>query len=197
MGSERAAGAARALIEAGADSLVSWGVAGGLQQELTSGTLLLPKQIACVWQQETLCPDEQWRSRLLDRLQSRLDINTETMLSVSAPVASTGEKRRLSDNGYAAVDMESYAIAEVAADAGVPCVILRAVADPADRALPPLATQSVDHYARLRPGLFLQALPRSGPGDLSALLHMGRATRQAGRSLKTVVQITDTGLMAP
>ena len=114
MGGERAARAARALIEAGATSLVSWGVAGGLNPELSSGTLLLPKHIARDGQKGKLLTDERWRTHLHERLQSELSINSDPMLSVSAPVEVTEKKRRLSRNEYAAVDMESYALAEVA-----------------------------------------------------------------------------------
>src|SRR5699024_7675936 len=112
MGGERAARAARALLEAGATSLVSWGVAGGLNPELPGGTLLLPRQIACDGRKDTLPTDERWRTRLHGRLQPELAINSDSMLSVAAPIEVAGKKHQLSRNGYAAVDMESYAIAE-------------------------------------------------------------------------------------
>ncbi|MBN2700424.1 MAG: phosphorylase, partial [Methylothermaceae bacterium] len=45
MGSERALAAADILYRAGANAVLSWGVAAGLQPELTAGTLVLPRRL--------------------------------------------------------------------------------------------------------------------------------------------------------
>jgi adenosylhomocysteine nucleosidase len=45
MGNSAAAAGSRALIEAGATALASWGMAGGLDPTLSAGAILLPTEV--------------------------------------------------------------------------------------------------------------------------------------------------------
>jgi adenosylhomocysteine nucleosidase len=55
----------------------------------------------------------------------------------------------LASRGFAAVDMESAGVAEAAAQAAVPFVVIKAVCDPSSRAVPALALQMLDARGRL------------------------------------------------
>jgi adenosylhomocysteine nucleosidase len=59
------------------------------------------------------------------------------LLDSAQVVAAVADKRALHvSSGAVAADMESYAVARVAAEAGVPFAAVRAIADPAERPLP-------------------------------------------------------------
>ncbi len=65
---------------------------------------------------------------------------TATLLSVDKVISSVEQKAELFDRyGAAMVDMESAALARLAAQRGLPLTVLRAVSDPADQVLPPQA----------------------------------------------------------
>ena len=75
-------------------------------------------------------------------------IVVERLAAANAPVLTVGAKAELHRaTGAAAVDMESLTAGRFALERGMPFAILRAVADPADRDLPPLILQAVDPKA--------------------------------------------------
>ena len=85
-----------------------------------------------------------------------------------------------------AVDMESLGVAEIAAHAGVPFVILRALADPAERALPKAAAEGLDDQGNVRLGAVLWSLLRD-PSQLPGLIRVGLDTNAALSALKAAV----------
>lgn len=87
--------------------------------------------------------------------------------------------------GAVAVDMESYWIAQVASDRGLPFLALRVISDAQQERLPPLA-QIVDESGT--PNLRLLALHLiREPGSLMALARMARNAGQARRALSAAV----------
>lgn len=196
MGRQRAARAAQALLAGGAESLVSWGVAGGLDPALANGTLLLPDRIMDSSLQDGLAVDTPWRARLLACLESVITVSTAPLISAETPAKNARDKARLFATGCAAVDMESHAVAQCAAQAGVPFVAVRAVADPAHAALPRAATAAMDEAGHMRPFALIGAIAASGGRDIKALGGLARATRCAEHTLATVRRLTGTDLLA-
>ncbi len=87
--------------------------------------------------------------------------------------------------GAVAVDMESFAIAQVAIQRGVKFAVARVVVDTATDNLPQAVIQATDargavNYPRLLSGLL------SRPSDLAALLRLARRYRVAMRSLRAL-----------
>ena len=158
-GRERARRAAERAVERGARALLSWGVAGGLSPQLRSGDLLLPRRIVSgsgEWPTH-----DGWRARLLRAL---TDVHEIDILHCGdAPVISPGEKQALALRGFGAVDMESAGVAEAAARAGVPFVAVKAVCDPAARAVPRLALRMLGPEGLLRWRSIVEAA-LAGPG---------------------------------
>ncbi len=73
------------------------------------------------------------------------------------PACSVAAKATLrAASGALAIDMESAAVAEAAAEAGVPFLVLRVIADPADRAIPPVALHGVAPDGSRRPWAVLR-----------------------------------------
>jgi hypothetical protein len=79
--------------------------------------------------------------------------------------------------------MESLAAGRFALERRTPFAILRAVADPADRDLPPLVFQAVSSDGRIRTAAVLGGLIRS-PGQLAGLVAAARDSRAAFGALR-------------
>ncbi|HEY3521332.1 MAG TPA: hypothetical protein VGK80_09855 [Rhodanobacteraceae bacterium] len=190
IGSDHARDAAGRLIKGGARALLSWGVAGGLSPSLRSGDLLLPRRVVALrgeWRTH-----DGWRERLLRVLPDVHEI--DALHCSERPLVSMDDKGALARRGFAAVDMESAGVAEAAAQAGVPFIAVKAVCDPAARAVPALALRMLDRNGHLRVSAILE-VARAGPrgwrelhalrGDFSA----ARASlRRAARMLPRVAE---------
>ncbi|WP_158045772.1 nucleoside phosphorylase [Skermanella pratensis] len=123
-------GAARLLAE-GADGLISFGIAGGLAPCLAPGTLVVASDVVL-----------EDGSRLAAGLPLGKAVPEAALRApvagVAAIVPGIAAKRDLHfRTGAVAVDLESGQVARLCADAGVPFAVVRAVADPAERELPP------------------------------------------------------------
>ena len=102
---------------------------------------------------------------------------------VSSPVSTARAKAELRvATGAAAVDMESLVAGRFAHERRTPFAILRAVADPADRDLPPLLLQAVGSDGRIKTAAVFGQLVRS-PGQLAGLVAAARDSRAAFRAL--------------
>lgn len=142
--------AARALLAAGATRLVSFGLAGGLDPALAPGTLVLATQV--ITDGQSWPTDAAWADSFPQALRAPL-------LGVTAPLTTGAAKATaFARTGAVAVDMESGAVARVAAVVGVPLLVLRAVADPARQVVPTAALRCMDDQGRLRPRAALAAL---------------------------------------
>ncbi len=164
---DKAEAEALRLASGGADVLVSFGLAGGLDPARTPGDLLIPSEIV----------DETGARHAVDAaLAAKLGLDCEAggapILGSETIVDSAARKAELfSAFAAAAVDMESHRVARAAAAAGRPVVVVRAVADPADRALPPSAMNAVDESGGVRTLATIAGLIRR-PMDLPALLSL-------------------------
>jgi len=170
-----AAVTAQRLIDAGATAIVSFGLAGGLDPILPPGTLIVPHAVAS--------DGRVWRTD--PALSARLGGSTGNVcLGWHSPVACPAEKRRLSqETGAVAVDMESGAVAAVAAASGVPFAVLRAICDPADRAVPPAALVALNAAGGLAAGRMTMSI-LAKPGQVGALLKLARDAAMARRALR-------------
>lgn len=187
IGPRRAAEAAGALIEAGAGALLSCGLAGGLDPALPPGSILIADTV--LDEQGAAWPtDPAWRQSLAARLAQGY---AGALVSVTAPVAQPSDKNRLRRaRGARAVDMESAAVARVAAHHGVPFAALRVIADPAWAALPRAALCALDGTGRVRAGRLAAALLRR-PADTLGLLRLARYNRRAEAGLRALARQLD------
>jgi hopanoid-associated phosphorylase len=181
---ERARAEAAALVANGAAALISFGLAGGLAPDLRPGDLLLPESV-CTPDGGSASIDRAWRERLDARLASRgLRAMGGPLAGSEHVVASPAEKQALrAATGAMAVDMESHAVAAVAGARGLPFLILRAVADPVDRAIPQTAIESLRPDGKIRALAVLGGIIRQ-PAQLLALLRLARDTTAAIRTLR-------------
>jgi adenosylhomocysteine nucleosidase len=191
---ERARQAASALIEQGARGLLSFGLAGGLGQELHPGDLLLP-EVVVLPRGAHVATDPAWRARLEARLlRSGPTVRGGLLAGSDRLLTSAEDKRRLREaTGAIAVDMESHAVAEAARQAGLPFVVIRAVADPAGQALPDAAGRALGPDGRVRPLAIARSL-LGRPHDLPALLALWRQSARAHAGLRRVALLAGAAL---
>jgi|HubBroStandDraft_3_1064219.scaffolds.fasta_scaffold52560_2 hopanoid-associated phosphorylase len=175
-------GLARALREAPA-GVVSFGVCGGLDPALKGGDLLLAR--AVIARGRAIAADAAWLEALGAALPHAMRGDVVSGDAIVGSIAAKGELRR--STGAAGVDMESHQVAKAAEAAGLPFAVLRAVSDPADRALPgaALAGFKTGPGADGEPdvGAVFRALARR-PWELPALIQTALDAAKAMRSLR-------------
>ncbi len=169
---------ARRLLADGATALVSFGLAGALDPKLAPGAVLIPDAVVTE-AGDRWAADEHMRARLalVCAAEGAAALGAESVIDTAA-----AKSALWMSTGAAAVDMESHRVAAVAAAAGAPLLVVRAVADPADRALPPAAASAVDEAGGVRVFATLAGVARR-PGDLAALMAL-KGDSEAG--LKTL-----------
>lgn len=194
MGPQAAARAAQDLVSAGAEALLSFGLAGALDPKLQPGAVVLPHTVidgAGV----TYVAYDPWRDRLAAQAAAIADaaLAGGVLLSVARPLSTVESKSQAhAVTGACAVDMESFAIAEVAARMGVRFAIARVVIDSATDALPLSVIRATGEFGDVNLARLLSGL-LSAPADLSLLLHLPRRYRAAMRTLRGLAQL-DLGL---
>jgi hopanoid-associated phosphorylase len=181
---EKAAAIAARMLEQGADGLISFGIGGGLAPGLRPGTLVVASAVDLGG--ATLAADPAWFRHLANQFpQARQGI----VCGVSAAVVTPKEKAALhAETGGLLADMESGAVAEACAAAGKPFAVLRAVADPAERAIPPFALQGLDEEGGTRILPVLKGLLLH-PFGLPALLALARDSQAALRALGAAARL--------
>lgn len=133
-----------------------------------------------------LTTDTPWRKRLLARIDGSIQAVSATIASSVHPVSKPDEKRLLAERtGAVAVDMESQAVVQAAYAAGVPSLVVRAIADPFDRAVPEWASRTVKPDGSTDAAMIAGTLLRC-PWELPALVRLGLDFRLALRSLRRV-----------
>mgnify|MGYP001773063203 CR=1 FL=1 len=148
IGCERAAAAAALLVERGATHIGIAGVSGGLDPELTSGRVVIATDV--VDENGRHWPvDFAFSTALADRFGKRGKLGP--VLTATKPLLSVEHKAFWHEHsGALAVDMESVAVARVAATACRPFFAMRAVCDAAGRAVPEAMLAMVDDFGRPR-----------------------------------------------
>lgn len=177
----RAEEIARGFCKDGARAIISVGVSGGLDPALKSGDLIIG---------ETIIADDGpvygADACLLRAIREEMPAGAKfaSLFGADEIIESAAKKSALFRNhGCAAVDMESHGAARAAARAGAPFLAIRAIADPADRALPPAALNAVapDGSTRVMPTL---AAALRDPRQFPALMKLGADSAAATRTLR-------------
>lgn len=164
---------ARRMVREGATALMSFGIAGGLASDLAPGALILAD--AVVTDAARYSADARWAEKLGARV--------GTVFGGFAIVSGVSHKAVLAQrSGAIAVDLESGAVARVAAEAQLPCIVLRAISDPASRGLPPAALLPLSKNGGPRLHAVLGSVIKK-PGQIPGLMVTAADARAALRSL--------------
>lgn len=181
-GPRAAESAARALLAGGAEGLISFGLAAGLDPDLPAGTVILAEGV--------IDPDGvDWSVDVLWRTELAAQLPHETggrIAGIDSPVTTVDGKHHLWQRCHAqAADMESHAVARVAHQAHRPFACVRVIADPAGHVVPPLALRGLRPDGSLDRGAVIRGV-LSQPGQLPALIRLGRDHRIAMIELSAV-----------
>jgi len=163
--------------------VVSWGLCGGLDPRLRPGDLILGAEV--VSDEGAVRTDEAVTSSLAQRLGAGgARAVVERLAASAAPVLTAAAKAALRRATEAsAVDMESLIAGRYALERGAPFAILRAVADPAERDLPPLVLKAVQSDGGINAAAVIGELVRS-PGQLAGLRALAADSTAAFQALK-------------
>ncbi len=161
-----------AAVGPGCRGIISFGIAGGLDPQLRTGTCIVASSvIGANGVRSALPTDERWSNILL---QSRSDAVHAPVLGIDTPVTEPKNKLRLfHQTGAAAVDMESHIVASIAGSHGLPFAVLRVVADPARQRVPQAALCAMRTDGSLDALAVLRELWRR-PGDIAGMPSVAR-----------------------
>jgi adenosylhomocysteine nucleosidase len=160
---------AHTLIQTGATTLMSFGIAGGLSSKLRPGSLVVADEVITDFD----------RYPAIASCAPVIQAHVGPIYGSWTIVTTAAEKQALRKRtGALAVDMESGPVARVAMEAGVPFIALRAVADPVTHGLPPAALLPLDEQGRPNlPAVFWSIL--TNPLQIPALIGTGNQTKTA------------------
>ena len=183
--------AAEELIDRRVSGLVSFGFAGGLDDSLEAGRIVLATQVRD-GRYDYVETTAVWREDVRDALKLEAP-------AIEAPIAATDHivreaaaktKLKYQTDGVA-VDMESIEVGRVARRAQLPFLVIRAISDPALQSLPIMAVDAVDSSGKVRPWRVLWSLLRH-PGQIAELRRLAKNT---GKATSALVQVA--GQLAP
>ena len=163
--------------------IVSFGIAGGMDPKLRSGSVLLPKAVVTA-DGAFFQTDDTWRRSVaknwpVAREQSR-------QLGVNKLIKSTDEKMQLFQaTGAHALDMESHVIAAYAKKRGIPFLILRSIADSAKDTVPEIALAGMNKNGRATALSLLGKLIQH-PSSLTQVAKLAYSSNTAMRALKNM-----------
>ena len=172
---------AQELVRAGATRLMSFGIAGSLDTSVRLGDLVIGTRVVAdngLW----AC-DEAWGKGLASKIpHARLGgvYGSEVLVTTTHAKESLHQK-----TGCAIVDMESQCLAEVAAAAQLPMIVVRSVCDDASMNVPPFVMAAIGEDGSTS---VLRALGHLAlhPLQTRDLFDVMRGTAGALRALKQV-----------
>ncbi|MDB5367840.1 MAG: hypothetical protein JWM77_3767 [Rhodospirillales bacterium] len=161
--------AAEQLAARGCDLLLSFGIAGALIESLRPGDLVVATEVA----------NERGRFAAAQSMQVNVPHRKGAVFGADQAVVRAEDKKRLAlASQCIAVDLESGHVATVANRRGRRFAVLRAIADPAWRDIPPAALVGLDADGRTRPGAVIGALLRD-PMQLGGVIRLAFDARAA------------------
>ncbi len=161
--------------------VISVGVSGGLLPAYQAGDLVIGKEVITETGENFPCD-----MKCLDFMQrshKAAGISPSIIYGSDEVILSAEHKQTIyQETGAKSVDMESHGAARAAARAGIPFLAIRAIADPADRALPEAALNAVkpDGGTRVLSTLVKAA---QNPIQFSELMQLGADSKEALKTL--------------
>lgn len=188
---QRAELLARALCQPGKDQfgaergavdlILSVGVSGGLLPAYQPGDLVIGSEVVTKNGERFAC--EPRGLEMLKKSHRAVGINPSIIYGSDEVVMSAEHKQKIhAETGAKSVDMESHGAARAAAQAGIAFLAVRAIADPADRALPTAALNAVKPDGGTRVFSTLVNAARD-PLQFSELAQLGNDSKQALKTL--------------
>ena len=159
-----------------ANCLISFGIAGALAPELRAGDVVVATNVIAA--DKRWWAEKQFRDRIAD-LARGIGAHEGPVLGAQTILATAAQKSRArGETGAIAVDLESDIVARIATSAGIPFVVMRAIADTASLTLPPAALLDLSPDGAPKLGRVLASV-LGRPSQVTALIRLARDTRRA------------------
>jgi adenosylhomocysteine nucleosidase len=179
-------------LRGGVAGMVSFGLCGALDPELKVGDLVIGQGVADG--EDLYEADAAWIARIAALLP---EARIGGFACAERPVATAADKAELRQRtGAIAVDLESFPVARLARQFGVPFAVIRAVSDSADRALPPAAQVGLGADGRPAIGPVFASL-RSNPWQIGALIRTALEAEDGFHGLERARQVLGPRLAGP
>ncbi len=171
------------LVAEGATALLSFGVAGGLADNLTPSDIIIGSYVMDSEGRRYDC-----EGAMQQRFAGAAPHAKHGGVFGSTYVIDTAQaKTQWRDKtGALIVDMESHVIAEIAAEHGLPFGVLRGISDAAEAKLPPAVLCGINEDGSENIAGVLKSLA-ADPTQLPALLHFAGNTGTALKALARVI----------
>ena len=166
-------------------AVISFGLAGGLDPALRPGDAIVAREIIAQGARYAVHP--RLAAAMIDAVAKtgRAPVS-DALVGVDQMAMDVAAKTALrKQTGAAAVDMESHIAAAFAKANRTPFAAVRVVADPATRALPPLAAKAITPDGDIDNGYVTRELIRA-PGQIGELIRTGLDSRAAFSTLGRV-----------
>ena len=184
IGREAAERAARSLVEAGVAALMTFGMAGGLDPALKAGSVVLPCELISA-DGTRFVAFRSWRERVAGAVSPLRAMSAGNLLASARAIDTPAEKSAaFRDTGAVAVDMESAAVAAIAARHNLPFIAVRVIVDTAADTLP-RAVVNASRAGQVQVGRLIAGLIVA-PGEIAALIRLAQRYRIAMRSLRAI-----------
>lgn len=190
IGCAAAARGAERLVAAGSAALVSFGLGGALDPALPPGAILVADQVLLEGSDRALRPPVPWRERVHERLRALgwRPLEGGALLTSPRMLAAVADKAAaFRATGAAVVDMESFAVAEVAAAHGLPFIAVRVVVDRAEDELPHILEGLTGPSGEVSVGRLIVRLLRA-PSGVRQVARLARRHRAATRVLRGIAR---------
>ncbi len=193
MGAKRARIAAKRLIDEGATALLSWGSAAALDPHLLPGTLAIPASLIDSERRQFIV-HQAWHENLQKSLSKTILFYRGVLFDCPYVLTNTSQKRILLDQyGAGIADMESATIAQVATEASIPFLVIRAISDSAQMSIPERLVKAVNSVGEISlQQIFTNVILR--PKDWKAIFSLARGMHAAQSSLTKLAQHEDRHL---
>jgi adenosylhomocysteine nucleosidase len=184
IGGIAAAAAAQALVDAGASALMTFGMAGGLDPALKPGSVVIPCELlSSEGARYAAC--RAWREQVAAAISPLRAVTEGNLLTSTHAIDTPADKAAAFRNtGAAAVDMESAAVAKIAAQHNLPFIAVRVIVDTAADMLP-RAVVAASRAGRLRLARLFGGLILA-PREIASLVRLAQRYRIAMRSLRVI-----------
>jgi nucleoside phosphorylase len=190
IGAARAGRATRELLDRlPCDEVWSLGFAGGLVAGLWRGDLVCADRLLCEATEGCAVRTGAAAETVVLALRAAgLRAHAGPILTVGAPLRTAAAKRAAHERtGALAVEMEAFGVAEVAAARGLRWTALKVILDGVEDPLPEATARCTTPRGDLSIRGLAEAL-LGGGGTLAALWRLGRAVREARRTLRGGLQ---------
>jgi adenosylhomocysteine nucleosidase len=177
----------------GLRAVLSFGIAGGLDPTLRPGDVVIASAV--------IAESGVWKvpAKILSTITSQVrsqgvKATNGFVVGVEEPIMAPSTKAALRRETEAvAVDMESHIGAAYAASRGLPFAAIRVISDPAERALPPLATKALKPDGSINIPAVMAGVARA-PSQIVKLIKAGEDAGRAFAGLRRCRGFLDFGL---